>query len=50
MRVAGKSDIKSQFAGHLLDDIQLDGGRILLIVNGEQGYASFVLGNDGVGR
>jgi len=35
MRVAGKSDIKSKFAGHLLDDIQLDGGRILLVVNGE---------------
>ena len=50
MRVAGKLDIKSLFAGHLLDDIQLDGGRCLLIVNGEQGYASFVRGNDGVGR
>ena len=26
MRVVEMSDIKSKFAGHLLDDIQLDGG------------------------
>lgn len=44
-----KSDIKSKFAGHLLDDIQLDGGRILLVVNGEECYATLVFGNDGIG-
>ena len=31
-KLAGKSDIKSKFAGHLLDDVQLDGGRIFLVV------------------
>ena len=34
----------------MLDDVQLDSGRIFLIVNGEEGYASFVFRNDGVGR
>ena len=42
--------VKSKFAGHLLDDIQLDGGGILFVVNSEEYYTSFVLGNDGVGR
>ena len=42
--------IKSKLVSHLLDDVQLDGGRIFLVVNGEEGYASFVLGNDGIGR
>ena len=40
---------ESKFAGHLLDDIQLNGGRILLVVDGEEGYASLMLGNDGIG-
>ena len=44
-----KSDIKSKFVCHFLNDVQFDGGRVLLVVNGEQGYASFVLGNDGIG-
>lgn len=44
------SDFKSKFAGHLLDDIQLDGGGVLLVVYGEEGYAPFVFGNDGVSR
>ena len=41
---------ESKLAGHLLDDIQLNGGRILLVVDGEEGYASLMLGNDGIGR
>ena len=43
-------DVESKFARHLFDDIQLNGGRILLVVNGEEGYASLMLGNNGVGR
>ena len=43
-------NVASKLAGHLLDDVQLDGGRILLVVNGEEGYAPFMLGNNGVGR
>ena len=43
-------DAETKFARHLFDDIQLDGGSILFVVNGEEGYAPFMLGNNGVGR
>ena len=50
MKVAGKSNIKAKIVCHFLNDVQLDGRGILLVVNGEEGYATFVLCNDGIGR
>ena len=44
------SQFKPQFPCHLLDNFQADGGGILLVVNGEEGDASFMFSNDGVGR
>ena len=44
-----KSDIKAKFVRHFLNDVQLDSGGIGFVVDGQQGYASFVLGNDGIG-
>ena len=34
---------------HLADDLHVDGRCVLLVVNGEQGDAPLVLGNDGIG-
>ena len=44
-----KSDIKSKFVRHFLNDVQLDSGGFGFVVDSQQGYASFVLGNDGIG-
>lgn len=39
---------KSQLLRHAPDDFQVDGLGILLVVNGKQGYASLMLGDDGL--
>lgn len=44
------SDVKSEFAGHPLDNLHVDGGIVRFIVNGEQGNASFMLSDDSIGR
>ena len=43
-------DVESKLTGHLLDNIQLDGGGILFVVDGEEGYAPLMLGYNGIGR
>ena len=40
---------KTQFTGHLLDDVYLDGAGIGFVVDGQEGNASFVFGNYGIG-
>ena len=42
------SQFKPQLPCHLFDDFQADGGCVLLVVNGEEGDAPFMLGNDGI--
>ena len=43
------SNIKSKFASHLLDDIHSDSRSIGFVVDGEKGYTTLVLGNNGIG-
>ena len=42
-------DVESKFVGHLFDNLYVNSGVVLLVVDGEQRYAPLMLSDDSVG-